>query len=335
MATARRQLISLDATPYYHCTSRCVRQAYLCGTHQYTGQSYEHRRAWVESWLHKLSQAFCIDVVGYAVMPNHYHVILHANVPQWEALSDESVIDRYLMIHSQHALMSHYRDGGEVSASERQEIETTLISWRDTLINISRFIGFMNEKIARWANEEDQCKGRFWQGRFHSQALLDEDALLRCMSYVDLNPIRAGLAATPEESEYTSVKHRLDKRRQGQSDRLMAFLRSAPKSDPNPPLTKQPIPDESNAVLPITFPEYLELLDWTGRILREDKVGAIASSTPDILTRLGYTPDQWTTHLTASSQWQRKALGSTDRVRHYAKCVGQNWVWHPLAPPDS
>ena len=79
--------------------------------------------------------------------------------------------------------MQHYRDGGEVSEEEEIEIKQTLSDWRDTLINISRFIGFMNERIARRGNEEDHCTGRFWEGRFHSQALLDESALLQCMAY--------------------------------------------------------------------------------------------------------------------------------------------------------
>ena len=101
----------------------------------------------MESWLLKLSQTFCIDVVSYAVMSNHYHVILHANIPEWEALTDAAVIDRYLRVHGKKPLMQHYRDGGEVSGAEKIEIKQTLSDWRDTLINTSRFIGFTNERI--------------------------------------------------------------------------------------------------------------------------------------------------------------------------------------------
>lgn len=330
MANARRITIDLESTPYYHCTSKCVRQAYLCGSDQHSGRSFEHRRAWVENGFIKLCQAFCIDVVAYAVMSNHYHVILHVDLDLLNNLTDLQVIDRYHLIYRPDPLMVHFRNGGEVTESEQVEIESRLMTWRDNLTNISRFIGYLNEQIARDANQEDGCKGRFWEGRFHSQALLDEAALLQCMTYVDLNPIRAGMAKTPETSDHTSIKRRITKRMQQLPDTLMAFC----PSPNNPPSVVQSIQSSPEPTLPITFDAYLELLDWTGRILRDDKAGAIDPTTPDILTRLGFRADTWASNLTALSHWLPKAMGAKSRMKDYAHAIGRHWVWSIGSSPN-
>ena len=132
----------------------------------------------------------------------------------------------------------------------------------------------LNEPIARQANAEDSCTGHFWQSRFTSQALLDERALTACMAYVDLNPIRAKMAKTPESSEHTSIKARIDelKHRGSQPEQLMPFVG-------NP---REPMPEG----LPFRVEDYLALVDWSGRIIREEKRGAVAENLPPILERL-------------------------------------------------
>ena len=95
MTTARKQLISLIDTPYYHCISRCVRRAFLCGEDKYTGQSFEHRRGWVEDKLLKLGEVFAIDICAYAVMSNHTHMVLHVDVEQANLWTMDEVITRW------------------------------------------------------------------------------------------------------------------------------------------------------------------------------------------------------------------------------------------------
>ena len=210
MATRRSDLVNLSETPFYHCVTRCVRQCYLCGYDKNTGQSFEHRRGWVEKRTLFLSSVYAIDLCAYAVMSNHVHVVLRVDEKSANSLSVREVLIRWHKLHKGTLLTKSYLAGEALSEAELLSVKRTAAVYRKRLFSISWFMRDLNEYIARAANAEDECKGRFWEGRFKSQALLDEKALLSCMVYVDLNPIRASLASTPEDSEYTSIKRRIE-----------------------------------------------------------------------------------------------------------------------------
>ncbi len=181
----------------------------MCGEDRHTGQNFEHRRGWVADKLKSLSSLFAIDIAAYAVMNNHYHLVLHVDKETAEAWTNKEVAKRWNALFSLPVIVSRFLNRESLSSPELTVVDEIIETWRYRLYDISWYMRIFNEHIAREANKEDKVTGRFWEGRFKSQALLDEQALITCMAYVDLNPVRAGIAKTPEESEFTSIKDRL------------------------------------------------------------------------------------------------------------------------------
>ena len=279
MTLPRKSLISLGDTPFYHCMSRCVRRAFLCGTDHYSGKCYEHRRDWLEGLLLKNADIFAIKLCAYAVMSNHYHVVLHVRPDIAAAWSDEDIVKRWHQLFNGNLFSQRFLNGEPMHKAEWLTLKKDIDLWRSRLMDISWFMRVVNERVARRANIEDKCTGRFWEGRFKSQALLDERALLSCMAYVDLNPIRAKIAKTPESSDFTSIKKRIDAISQStkHTSNLEQFV------------------DIQEKVIGIPFSEadYFDLVDWSGRAIRKDKRGSINKHLPPILERLGLSADNW------------------------------------------
>ena len=316
MPKPRHTQVSLEATPYYHCVSRCVRRAFLCGTDMLSGQCYEHRRQWVEDKLLELGAIFALDICAYAVMSNHYHVIVHIDRAQAEQWDREAVIARWHRLFRGNLLSQRYGAGTSLSAMELKTLDACVDEWRERLRDISWFMRVLNEGIARQANAEDQCTGRFWEGRFTSQALLDEAALMACMAYVDLNPIRAKMADTPEASDHTSVQRRIRRAQHTpQPNALKQQVRSLF------PFAGYPSKDRPKG-LPFRLTDYLEVVDWTGRILRADKRGAIPANTPPILSRLQMDPEHWM-YLTKHFESRFKGfVGSAFKLKQACQALG-------------
>ncbi|MFT5665718.1 MAG: hypothetical protein ACI9JR_003127 [Gammaproteobacteria bacterium] len=315
MPTARKTQISLETTPYYHCVSRCVRRAFLCGKDHFSGKDFEHRRQWIEDRLLDLAAIFAIDIAAYAIMSNHYHVVLHINKERANNWSDIEVCERWHALFSGNDLSGRYLKGLVLSPTEEQRLQVLVDRWRDRLIDISWFMRCLNEPIARAANREDDATGRFWEGRFKSQALLDERALAACMVYVDLNPIRSRLADSPETSAHTSIQRRIwvsQHQSKKQPIELLSFAGNPRKNMPKG--------------IPFRYTDYLELVDWTGRILRDDKRGAIPANLPAILVRLNINPKHWT-YLAKDFESPFKSLvGSVHHVKQACEQLGKRWV---------
>ena len=310
MATRRSDLVNLSETPFYHCVTRCVRQCYLCGYDKNTGQSFEHRRGWVEKRTLFLSSVYAIDLCAYAVMSNHVHVVLRVDEKSANSLSMREVLILWHKLHKGTLLTKSYLAGEALSEAELLSVKRTAAVYRKRLFSISWFMRDLNEYIARAANAEDECKGRFWEGRFKSQALLDEKALLSCMVYVDLNPIRASLASTPEDSEYTSIKRRIEcKLTRKTSTGILPF-----KSD---------TACSNQYCLNLTFTEYATLLTQTGKAVRDDKAGFIDGEYQASLNQIALSSSQW---LKASLEFEQHfsiAVGSVSRIKKFQLTTGR------------
>ncbi|WP_417506342.1 transposase [Marinomonas gallaica] len=309
MPKPRSQLISIADTPYYHCVSRCVRRAFLCGADPLTGQSYEHRRGWVEKRLLFLSRIFAIKVCAYAVMSNHTHLVLFIDGETAKNWTSDEVLQRWHSIHKGTMITQQYMLQGQVPNYLQPLLDATVESYRQRLMDISRFMKELNENIARQANFEDQCTGRFWEGRFKSQALLDEAALMACMAYVDLNPVRAKMTDTPEHSDHTSIKKRIHSAKQNQQPKaLHPFVGNPRKNQPKG--------------LPFKLKDYLQLVDLTGRIVRQNKRGSRDLSFTPILQRLNIPSENWLTIATQFEQHTFAAVGTETILSNYYQNAG-------------
>ena len=237
MTKPRKLIVSLDQTPWYHCYCRAVRRGWLFGKDKLTGKDYSHRKGWVTEKLGELSHIFAIDVAAYAVMSNHYHLVLHIDKPKCEGWTDKVVIRRWMKLFKGHDLTLKVLKNKPLSEAEQWKADELIAEWRSRLSDISWFMRCLNEHLAKMANAEDKCTGRFWEGRFKSQALLDEQAIITCMAYVDLNPVRAGMATLPETSDFTAIAQRIQslsepaQKAEGKSNIKLAKFCKPPKKN--------------------------------------------------------------------------------------------------------
>ena len=206
----RAETFSASEVGIVHVCQRCVRRAFLTGDDPVTGKSFEFRREWIRRRLEILSAVFGLDVLTYAILSNHLHVVLRTRPDVVETWSDEEAARRWLRLFPGKRLEEHLGEPTQADIERLVNDAKTLTRIRLRLSDVSWFMRALAEPIARLANRQDQVTGRFWEGRFRAQKIVDESGLLACAMYVDLNPIRAAMAATPEESQYTSAYDRIE-----------------------------------------------------------------------------------------------------------------------------
>jgi len=160
----RREVLSEGEIQVVHCVNRCVRRGLLCGTDELTGQNYEHRREWIRNRLEFLAGIFGIDILGFSVMSNHLHAILRSRPDVVKDWTDEEVARRWWNLFPSR----RNKDGSPAEPAETDlksllADAKILVELRARLSSISWFMRCTSEVIARLANAEENCSGRFWK----------------------------------------------------------------------------------------------------------------------------------------------------------------------------
>ncbi|RPJ12853.1 MAG: transposase [Deltaproteobacteria bacterium] len=335
MALPRSSYVKDGVEGVYHCFSRCVRRAFLCGFDPVTQRDFSHRKSWIVDRLQQLAATFAIEVCAYAVMDTHHHSILRTRPDIVATWSDTEVATRWLTLFPHHA----GRKGGPPDDQQISALalcSDRIAVLRIRLSSVSWFMGRLNEFIARAANKEDNVKGRFWESRFKCLKLLDHAAIAACMVYVDLNPIRAGLSATPEDSNFTSIQLRI--RAWYNETMTPASVPREPNIPSDSPCGNLPqsapsacwlCPIQSDfqtrGILHMTPSEYFTLVDESGRMLRSDKRGAIDPTLAPILLRIGANPQAWLDTVSCFRSRFRLAAGLLSSLRSFADQLGRRW----------
>jgi len=331
MGLPRSKYVQEGQEGIFHCFSRCVRRAFLYGYDPVANRDYSHRKAWIVDRIKFLAGIFAIDVCAFAVLANHVHSVLRTRPDIAASWPDYEVAVRWLQLcprkpQSKKKPPPSIEDQIHALAACPQRIAII----RKRLCSISWFMGRLNEFIARAANAEDKVKGRFWESRFKCQVLLDDIALIACMAYVDLNPIRAGLAATPEESDFTSIQLRIRAWQKSNLPSTTAEPSAVVPSKSNPradswlcPISSDP---QRRGILNMPETQYFDLVDQSGRLLRHGKRGSIHPDLAPILSRLGAKPEAWMDAISRFGSTFRLAAGSLSNLRGFARKIGVHWL---------
>jgi hypothetical protein len=215
---ARAEIFDPNEIACVHICSRSNRRCFLMGIDEYTGKNFDYRKDWIEARLKVMAANFGIDLLAFACMSNHIHLVLRSRPDVVETWTNTQIAERWWYLCPKRKV-KRIVDGKRIRvAAEPTEAELNAIRddpdqlaiIRTRLSDISWWMRLLCQYIAMRANgEEGPGLGRFWQSRFKAVRLLDMESLLACAAYVDLNPIRAAIAETLEMSNHTSVQRRI------------------------------------------------------------------------------------------------------------------------------
>lgn len=336
---ARSKLIDPAESQVIHCVQHCVRRATLLGDNPITGKDCCHRKEWVRERLQLLASVFGIDCLTYAVQSDGFHLVLRSRPDVVKSWKDEEVARRWLQLFRKNC--GENDASAEPTEKEIKKLTRSkkgLAILRERLGNISWWMRCLSENIARRANKEDECRGRFWDGRFKAQLLLDDEAILACAAYVDVAPVRAAFADPTEEKTLSGCDDRLRDSRQ--SKRRHAKSRSRKRSRRKQrgnwlggfqlaPRPEAPIRKE---LPPKALTAYQKLITWTRARVRDKTSGRVPIEVKKILSSLSLEADQWIELISRFDDIFGRAVGTADSLRREAANRDQDWMNAPGNP---
>lgn len=314
MTIARRNLVDRETPGFYHCTNRCVRRTFLCGIDKLTGKDFSHRKDWLEKRMFELCDIFAVNIYAYAIMDNHYHLVLYLEPLAPLSWCAEDIAERWLRAYSSKLDNPQFAKQRELKKQAIMSDKLKLEKYRKRLGSLSWFMGRLNEPIAKKSNDEDYCTGRFWEGRYASQALLDEAAVFSCMAYVDLNPVRAKITEKLEESHNTSIKKRLENLKEIAPTKVQSTL------DGEVSALSQSIHQKT---LPMSLNDYIELVEWTGKSIVHPNKGKLPSNIASSLSRLNLQQNHWLKQIEQFNLHYCHVVGPVELIRDKARKMGR------------
>jgi REP element-mobilizing transposase RayT len=266
-----------------------------------SGKNFDHRKQWLEDRLRRFAAYFGIDLLTFSILSNHFHLVLRSRPDVVATWDDTEVARRWLMICPvRKDAQGNPREPTETELNTIRNNPKRLATIRRRLSDISWWMRLLSQPLAAMANREEDQTGRFWQGRFRAVRICDEASLLACAAYVDLNPIRAALAETLETSDFTSIQRRIEGLTQDATsgeptaDRFLSPIEIDQRQDAlGAAASSSSFRASDKGFLPMSQIEYIQLLDWTARMVVPGKSGSTPADAPDVLQRLGLNAQEW------------------------------------------
>ena len=299
---SRRKLLGRTRKSVFHCSTRCVRRAFLCGKDPLTGKDFSHRRGWIINREEQLAKLFTIEVEFRAEMSNHLHAVLRTRPEIAKRLAaprgGAALADHHQagQVHDGRHAGARRKEDRRVGGQQKEDRRVAAAAEQHLLVH-----GHSLGKYRPRANAEDGATGRFWETRFRCRECADVSGILLCAIYVDLNPIRAGEADSPETARYTSAYQRIKaqsqrKNARDRADGWMAELTLRPerKADESLAYSSRTGRRASDlGILPMSLEDYLKLLKWTAELLRSGQRSTIPKNLEAILDSMDVNHEAW------------------------------------------